>query len=361
MKNKCLNYGWLLMAILSLSLNTACSDEDSPRPPSPAEEDEEIPQIILDSDAGNCTDDLFAIHALFSYRKQGACQVLGVMNSMQNQQARRFMDCLMHYYEADDIPLGLVEGETEYFNITPYRELVDSVRADGKPLFEPTGIPLTDRLPAWKLYRKLLSQAPDNSVTIVCIGQYTNLGLLLISTADEYSNLSGLELIQQKVKVLHAMGGCFTKVPLRYSDGFMDVEYNIAGDVPLAQKALEKWPTQLRLLPVEVGMLFPSDHNEILSDYAWQPDSPIYQTYSRYDEWAVGDVGQYLWDAIALLHAILGESYFSCTKTGYVRIDDRGKTSYTEDEKGNTHIINVNSSNWSTVYQKIRDLAQFQK
>ena len=211
---------WIGLTLLGLLFSTACSDEDIPSPDKP---EKDIPTLILDTDAGNCTDDLFALHALFSYRKQGACQVLGVMGGMQNALAKRFMDCLMHYYGADDIPLGLVEGEADYFDITPYRELVDSLRTDGRPLFEPTGIPLSSRLPAWKLYRKLLSEAADTSVTVVCVGQFTNLGKLLISEADEYSTLSGYELVKQKVKALHAMGGCFTKIPLRYSEGFLEV------------------------------------------------------------------------------------------------------------------------------------------
>lgn len=349
---------WIGLTLLGLLFSTACSDEDIPSPDKPVED---IPTLILDTDAGNCTDDLFALQALFSYRKQGACRVLGVMGGMQNALAKRFMDCLMHYYEADDIPLGLVEGEADYFDITPYRELVDSLRADGRPLFAPTGIPLSSRLPAWKLYRKLLSEAADTSVTVVCVGQFTNLGKLLISEADEYSTLSGYELVKQKVKALHAMGGCFTKIPMRYSEGFLEVEYNIEADVPLAKRVLEEWPGELRLLPMEVGMLFPSDHDEILADYAWQPDSPIYQVYSRYDEWAIGDVGQYLWDVVTVLHALLGEDYFSCSRRGRMHIDEKGKTTYTLDETGNAHIINVNSSDWGMLNQKIRELAQFEK
>ena len=72
----------------------------------------------------------------------------------------------MHYYKADDVPLGVLPGEAQFFEMFPYYQLVDSLKADGTPLFPATGIPMQNRLPAWKLYRKLLAEAEDRSVVI---------------------------------------------------------------------------------------------------------------------------------------------------------------------------------------------------
>ncbi|KAK3392352.1 Inosine/uridine-preferring nucleoside hydrolase domain-containing protein [Sordaria brevicollis] len=59
-----------------------------------------------------------------------------------------------------------------------------------------------------KLYRKLLAEAEDDSVTIVSIGFLDNLSLLIDSTgAEGSSNLSGKELISKKVKEIIIMGG----------------------------------------------------------------------------------------------------------------------------------------------------------
>jgi len=323
----------------------------------------EIPDIIFDTDLGNSTDDVFAMQALFAYQDAGCCRVKGVMQSRKLEKAKLLLDKFMHYYEADNVPLGLVEGEQQFFEIIPYYQLADSVKQDGKPLFESTGIPLSDRLPAWKLYRKLLSEADDNSISIVCVGMFTNLGLLIGSEADEYSPLSGMELIRKKVKRLDLMGGCFSPVPLRYSEGgiprMLTEEYNISGDIPLAQKVINNWPTEIHLLPLEEGMNFPSVHDEILKQYAWKPDCPIYQIYRRYNEWEKGDVGQYMWDVITMFHAILDEEYFACSPTGHISVDDKGHTEFTADPNGNAHIISMNITSDYFIWKFLDDIAAY--
>ena len=65
-----------------------------------------------------------------------------------------------------------------------------------------------DSIPsAVALYRRLLSGQPDGSVTIVSTGFFTNLAALLDSEADEFSPLSGRELIARKVRQVSAMAG----------------------------------------------------------------------------------------------------------------------------------------------------------
>ncbi len=302
-------------------------------------QEEIIPNIIFDTDLGNSTDDVLAMHAMFSAREEGLCNVVGVMGDRQFGKAKDLLDRFLHYYNADDVPLGFVDGENQYFELIPYYQLIDSLKSDGTPLFEPSGIPLSERLPAWKLYRKLLSEAADNSITIVCVGMLTNLGLLLDSPADEFSPLTGSELVEKKVKVLELMAGCFTSVPLRYTKSgtvckFIEVEYNIGGDIPLAQKVIHGWPGKINVFPLEEGLHFPSNHDAILEQYKWQPDSPIYQIYSRYDEWEKGDVGQYLWDLITMLHAIFPQNVFMDSTPGYIYVEDSGRTIFLTDPLG---------------------------
>lgn len=357
-------YTWIIMALLcGLSIGSCDDDEITQEGGGHPDSSKPIP-IIFDTDLGNCTDDALAMQALFKLRQQGLCEVIGLMSNFQLEKGRELADRFLHYYKADDVPLGILPGEVTCFDMIPYYQLVDSLRADGTPLFPPTGIPLNQRLPAWKLYRKLLSEAEEQSVVIVCIGMYTNLGQLLDSSPDEYSPLSGRELVSRKVKRLEATGGCFAPVPLRYpsEEGkteFLTVEYNVAGDIPMAKKVLENWPTMLCLLPMEEGMKYPSNHDEVLADYAWQPDCPMYQIYSHYDEWAIGDVGQYWWDALVMLHAGLGEESFNCTRQGILSISDSGQTSFTLSEGGKAHIISTNAEHTQSVYDWLRSLSQF--
>ena len=62
---------------------------------------------------------------------------------------------------------------------------------------------------AWMVYRRVLAAQPDHSVTIASIGMLTNLYLLFRrSEGDEYSPLSGIDLVAQKMeKVVYMDGG----------------------------------------------------------------------------------------------------------------------------------------------------------
>ena len=354
--------------LLAGLLLTACSEDDAVTLDKP----QGTVNVIIDTDLGNCTDDLFAMQAAFALRAKGVCRILGVMQDCGEEKCHRLADALMHYYKADDIPLGLVRsGNLHPVECTPYYEIADLVGSDNTLLFPPTDIPLSQRLSGMKLYRKLLSEAADGNVNIVCLGMLTNLGQLMDSEADEYSSLSGMELIQRKVKAVDITGGCFSAVPLRYADAsgntqFLDVEYNVGGDIPLAKKVIEQWPTPLHLYPLEAGMTFPSVHDRILQQYSWQPESPIYQTYSRYNEWERGDVGQYLWDAVATFHCILGEDYFSCTGPCTVHVDEEGHTTLVASDKADStdrtdrHIIgNGNSSYVALIWDKLEEISAY--
>ena len=57
-------------------------------------------------------------------------------------------------------------------------------------------------LEATEAYRKVLSGAEDHSVIISAIGFATNLAALLQSSGDQYSELSGWDLVALKVKAV---------------------------------------------------------------------------------------------------------------------------------------------------------------
>lgn len=339
--------------VVPLLLTSCNKDENLPDPVPPTEK----LNLIIDSDMGVCIDDLVAMQVLFHYQETKPFNLLAVMSSRKSAASNRFFDCMMHYYKADDVPLGLIEGEEAYFEITPYYQLADSILPDGKPLFAPTGIPLSQRLPAWKQYRKTLSEAADNSVTIVCIGMFTNLGLLLDSPADEYSPLTGDELVKKKVKMLSVMAGTLGKIKLAGKPGFVKVEYNVAGDILLAQKVVANWPGKICIFPMEEGMKYPSDHQAMLEASSAYPNGPIHQLYVNYDEWKGGDVGSYLWDAITIIHTIEGEDKFSCSAPGIFKIDDAGKTVFAPDSLGNAHIIQTQTIDYQWVNRIILSAA----
>ena len=347
----------LLIIVFSLTLLTlgSCRKDEL----SEQKKTFEKVNMIIDTDIGNSTDDLLALQAAFAFQSQGWCEIKGVISSRGTEPVQRLADCLLHYYHADNIPLGINRNDESFFEIVPYYQLADALDEKGRLLMEGTGIPLSERLDGPELYRKLLSEAPDHSITIVCIGFTTNISALLGSGPDKYSPLNGVELVRNKVKALHLMGCCFGKVKQRYSTELLDVEYNILGDIPAARELFDKWPVEIHVFPVEGGLLFPSDHDEVLSDYNWQQDNPIYQVYSRYDEWITGDLGQYWWDPFVVLHSMESEELYNCTGSGTISINEEGRSIFTDAPDGKHYIIAIAPQDYYLFYESLRMLSKF--
>ena len=68
------------------------------------------------------------------------------------------------------------------------------------------------------------------------VGFSTNLARLMESAPDHYSNLSGMELVRKKVRLLTVMAGNFAATNL---------EYNVMTDIPAAAKLFASWPTEI--------------------------------------------------------------------------------------------------------------------
>ena len=327
-------------------------------------EQTEVAHVIFDTDMGNCPDDLLAMQALFALQAEGKCKIEAVMSSAKHEGSQRFLDCAMHYYGADDIPLGLVEGSEDLFEITPYYMLADQTNDDGTPLLEGTGTDIADRPTGCEVYRETLSQLPDKSAVIICVGMASNIGELLDSEPDAYSPLSGRELVAQKVKTLYIMAGCFEKVERVDVKGeYLYAEYNVLGDIPLAQTVLETWPTDLVLLPLEAGMAYPCIREDVLADYADQPSSLLYLTFANWDTDNVpSNVGEHWWDPLIVIYA-LEDSATNCFAEpvrGTVTVADDGKTTFEASEEGNTVVIKPLEDAQAELYQILRDYASYQ-
>ena len=72
-----------VLALLGAMTFTSCSNNDNPDRP---QEYAGVPLIILDTDIGSSTDDLFALEMLYRYEEQGRCRLLGVVVDRQGEQ-----------------------------------------------------------------------------------------------------------------------------------------------------------------------------------------------------------------------------------------------------------------------------------
>ena len=271
----------LLAALLFVCANInlmSCSDHDggANRQPTPYSG---IPLVILDTDIGSSTDDLLAMEMLYRYMDKGRCSLLGVMVNREGEEYAALADVMNTFFGHGDIPIGLERDGVEEPNVyIDYKMLPYHTGNDGLPMFRRS---LTDysALPdSWQLYRQLLAQQPDHSVSIISLGFVTSLTHLLQSEPDGFSELNGVELVRRKVKCLYIMGGAF-------GESIEPIEYNFLQSVDFAQNLFALWPAEVDIImsPGEVGDGIDYKPQMVIADIDWTDVHPIKQVYMNYD------------------------------------------------------------------------------
>ena len=203
-------FNWVLAAIFvcGLTVLTACSNDDNPA--GQQGEYTGMPLVIYDTDIGSSADDLFAMEMLYHYEDEGRCRLLGVMVDREGERNAAFADVMNTYFGHGDVPIGLVrDGIKEPKVWIDYAHVADTKDGEGQPMFRRTVADYSSLPDGWQLYRRLLAAQPDRSVSIVSVGFVTCLAQLLTSGADEYSSLTGVELVRRKVKCIYLQGGMF--------------------------------------------------------------------------------------------------------------------------------------------------------
>lgn len=282
-------------------------------------------RVIFETDIGNDIDDALALDMLYKYMDQGKIDLLAVMLNKCAPGPAEFMDIMGTWYGYPDIPVGIVRDGTDDSWGKYAQMVVDLKDEDGTPMFARTHGDY-DKLPdAHILYRKILAQQPDNSVVISSVGFSTNLARLLDTPADEYSPLTGKELVAKKVKLLVPMAGHMSDTTY--------CEYNVIKDIPAAQKVFAEWPTPMAISPFEVGLAIEYPGASIVGDFGWAPQHPMVEAYRAFGK---GDItyDRPTWDLTSVLYAVEGDSWFTMSQPGDVVINSKGASIYTPCEDG---------------------------
>ena len=333
----------LFMGIIALA---SCSKDDDYQEPG---EKTDVPRIILDVDICSSTDDLFAMEMLYRYADQGRCQLLGIVVDREGEGHAPFADVMNTYFGYPNLPIGQVRNGIKDAKIwTDYRRVADLKDADGQAMFRHT-ITDYDELPdGYKLYRRLLAEQPDKSVSIISIGFLTCLAQLLESEADEYSSLNGVDLVRQKVKCIYVMGGAFNQ----------ESEYNIDQGIEFSQTFFRLWPKDIDMMfsPKEVGDQIDYKPEQVVSDISWTDRHPIKQVYLMDD---YDDPGQRMWDPLTVIQAIEGDDGFLLSGRGWVSIDSQGVTTFTPSSSGNCRYQLPGGKAWAAA--KLDDIRNMNK
>lgn len=285
--------------------------------------------MILDTDFGSCTDDLFAIVMLYHYIEDGLVDLKGVIVDREGDRNAVLVDVFNQFYGHPDIPIALEHnGVKNPYDFIPYSRLVEFKNPDGSWLY-PRSIDPSKLPEGYKFYRKLLSEAEDHSVVVVAIGMMTCLSQLFESGPDEYSSLSGVDLFGRKVKSVYIQAGHF--------DGNDNLSgYNMRTASRAAAVFYDKLPKNVDLIlsPTNVGEMMDYTSADILADLSYADLNPIKTVYTDFD----CEVGQRMWDTNCVVNAVLGDGEYNLSPRGWVRYVDHGQASemiFTPDPDGN--------------------------
>lgn len=176
-------------------------------------------KLIYDGDIGPDPCDFSTISMLHEYHNKGFIELLGVIGETPDPYLASTFTIYNRLY-GNAIPIAAYHPESSDVDFgddlkAKYRiAIAVACHADqNKTLNEKYGnndpSHSDEVMGTVELYRKLLSEAEDNSITIYAAGQLYNFPPLLTSKGDRYSPLRGEELLRTKVKEFVFMGGYF--------------------------------------------------------------------------------------------------------------------------------------------------------
>lgn len=274
--------------------------------------------LILDTDLGPDYDDVGAMALMHALADSGQVNILAVVSSNKDERVIPCIEVLNTYFNRPDIPVGAPKSEggaslttwhkTKWTDVLPARYPHKTARTSDAP-------------DAVKVYRQVLSAQPDNSVVVCTIGFFTNLKDLLLSEGDEYSPLSGRDLVAKKVKRLVSMAGLFPE----------GKEFNVYCDVAASRVVADQWPTEIIFSGFEIGNVILTGKKLVQMDVE---GSPVKDAYSLC--LAEGDPdGRMSWDLTAVLVAIKGyEPYYKVERGTFRVVNDEGANGWTPDGDG---------------------------
>ena len=264
-------------------------------------------KVIFDTDIGPDWDDVGATATLHALANRGEAEILAMMVSSGGHSATWGPPCLdafNTYYGRPDIPIGVAKNGPEFGS--RYNQQI----AEEFPQDLGTG----NAWDAVELYRKILSEQPDSSVVIITTGFMTNIADVLKSGPDGYSHLTGLELVEKKVKRWSCMGGGFPS-----SGG----EFNFNRDAAATKYAVENWPKPVLFSGFEIGAPIQTGAKLALTP----PSNPVRRAY----ELAGGYVGSphSSWDQTAVLAGVRDPLlYWDVQTTGYCDVSEDGSNEW---------------------------------
>ena len=245
-------------------------------------------KIIFETDMCTDVDDVGALAVLHALADNGEAEILAISYNEVHPSGAGTICAINTWYNRGDIPIGIYKGNLASPDESSY---LDGIAANF-----PHDLPTVPTPSSLELYLQLLSEQPDNSVTIISVGFLNNLYDLLKANPN---------LVAQKVTELVVMAGLV-------DDPYNTVRHDL---VNKSEYVIRNWPTPLVI----------SQYGESVytgAKLAETPDeNPVREAYYRRFN------GQYRgrssWDQIAVLYGVRGlGDYFTEVTDGKGRLSN---------------------------------------
>ncbi len=289
--------------------------------------------LIFDTDMGNDIDDALALAVIHALESRGEARLLAVTVTKDNKDAAPYIDLVNHFYHRPNIPIGIVhDGKT------PKDAPMIAVPV-ANPAYPRKLKNYKDAPEAVALLEQTLKAQPDNSVTIVQVGFFTNLARLLDRPGAK-------DLIRRKVKLLSLMAGAFPKGKK---------EYNVYIDLPAANKVFAEWPTPIVTSGYEIGDAIRYPAVSIENDFKYVKNHPVAEAYRNYMKMPYD---RQTWDLTAVLYAVRpNRGYFGLSENGTITADAEGVTTHTPNPAARHQYLTVTPEQRTRVLEALVQLA----
>ena len=293
----------LIVWVIRYAMKSKKKEDDYGKPPFEPVKDSRR-YVIFDTDIGPDCDDAGAFAVMAKLAKKYDVKILGAANCTSNKYGTDALAVLSKHFGLD-IPLGEHTG---------YEILPDGDKYN-KPLAKKYDIKAKNAVSAADFYKKALSKAEDDSVTVISVGPLTNIAEILEKEP---------KLFNSKVNSIVAMAGKFPT----------GKEFNIECDIKAASYVFENFKNVIVCSGFEIG-------HGIMTGFFETPekDNPVFDCYKEY----LGKKEPFLrdsWDLTAVQYAFEGDgNFYSLSKPVKITVADDGTTSAVKDKYSNRYYI----------------------
>lgn len=251
---------------------------------------------------GMDVDDVGAVTLANALHFAGEAELIAVLHDTGYAKGVGGVSAINTFYNNSDVPVGAYKGS---FGSTACSGCAGASGQDQYldtmiNTYDPPIRSADDADDAWVVYRRVLALQPDKSVNIASIGMLTNLALLLQSDGDDYSPLSGVELVAQKVDRIVYMDGGYN---FGCADGFVGDADECYGT---SEYVVENWPANVTQYFMDEGGDFNTAEPLATGCNPGNPGQTGYDNWCCNPDGSSGFNGRLSWDPLTVLIAVRG-------------------------------------------------------